>query len=207
MAKLEVLEVKFREETGKRRNRRMRADGMVPATLYGHKKDPQTVSLSEDQLNTVLRHGGHIVELAGDVVERALLKEVQWDTWGKQVLHVDLTRVAADEKVQVTLPLNLRGEAEGVKEGGVVEQLVHEVVLECEATAIPAVVEVRIADLALGKNLTVADIELPAGVKILLAADTPVVHCVEKRDVSLEEEAAAASEPEVIAKKKAEDAE
>lgn len=206
MAKLEVLEVKFREETGKRRNRRLREAGCVPATLYGHKKDPQTLCVPEDQLNAVLRHGGHIVELQGDVSERALLKEIQWDVWGQQVLHVDLTRVAAHEKVHVSLQLHLRGEAEGVKQGGVVEQMVHEVELECEATSVPELVEVRIADLEMGKNLTVADIELPAGVKILLPGDTPVVQCVEKREVQ-EEESGEAAEPEVIAKKKADEAE
>lgn len=205
MAKLEVLEVKFREETGKRRNRRLREAGCIPATLYGHKKAPQTLCVSGDQLNAVLRHGGHIVELQGDVTERALLKEVQWDTWGQQVLHVDLTRVDANEKIQLTLPLHLRGEAEGVRQGGVVEQLVHEVELECEATSVPETVEVRIAELGLGMSLTIADIELAEGVKILLPADTPVVHCVEKREV-VEEETAAEGEPEVIAKKKAEEA-
>lgn len=205
MAKLEVLEVKFREETGKRRNRRLRAAGCVPATLYGHKKAPQTLCVPEDQLNAVLRHGGHVVELQGDVAERAQLKEVQWDVWGQQVLHVDLTRVEAHEKVQLTLLLHLRGEAEGVKQGGVVEQLVHEIELECEATSVPETVEIRIAELEMGMSLTVADIELPEGVKVLLPADTPVVQCVEKREMP-EEETAAEGEPEVIAKKKAEEA-
>lgn len=204
MAKLEVLEVKIRDQFGKRRSRRMRQEGTVPATLYGHKKEPQSLSVSVEQISLIIRHGGHLVQLSGDIAERALLKEVQWDTWGKQVLHVDLTRVDAFEKIRVTLPLTFRGEAVGVKEGGVVEQLIHEVELECSATDIPDVLEVRISDLGIGGHIAVDAIELPAGVRILLPGDTPVVHCTVKREVSLEE-AAAAAEPEIIAKKKAEE--
>ncbi|MDO4549921.1 MAG: 50S ribosomal protein L25 [Planctomycetia bacterium] len=206
MAKLEVLEVKIREEFGKRRNRRMRETGLIPVTLYGHQKEAQSLSVSEEQLKMILGHGGHIVQLSGDSSDRALLKEVQWDVWGKQILHVDLARVDAFEKIHVTLPLILRGEAAGVKQGGVVEQLIHEIELECSATNIPDSLEIKIGDLEIGGHLTVTDIELPEGTTILLPENTQVVHCVAKRgEVAEEGTVSAEGEPEVISKKKSEE--
>ena len=207
MAKLEVLEVKVRDQFGKRRNRRMREGGLIPATLYGHKKEAQSLCVPQEQMTLVIRHGGHLVQLTGDISERALLKEVQWDVWGKTILHVDLARVDAFEKIHVRLPLTLRGEAPGVRQGGVIEQLVHEVELECSATDIPDAIEVRIGDLEIGGHVSVSAIELSGDVKILLSGDTPVVHCIVKREVNLEEAAPAeGAEPEMIAKKKAEEA-
>lgn len=89
----EVLNVALRNELGTRAVRRLRKAGVVPAVLYGHKKECVHLSISNRDFRAILRHGGHLVDLAGDVTEKALIKGVQWDTFSTHVLHVDLTRV------------------------------------------------------------------------------------------------------------------
>ncbi|MDO4583624.1 MAG: 50S ribosomal protein L25 [Planctomycetia bacterium] len=203
MSALEVLEVKVRDTFGKRRVRRLRANGWIPAILYGHGQEVVNLSIPEKNLMTLMRHGHHIVNLSGEANGEALVKEVQWDVWGKEILHVDFTRINANEKIQLTVPVVLRGEAAGLKEGGVVDQLVHEVEVECSASNTPDEVVVRVSDLALGQNITVADVELPAEVKMLLPAETVLVQCHEKVEVEIELAAeVTGAEPEVIARKK-----
>ena len=84
-----------------------------------------------------MRHGSRLVDLTGAVSESAFIRELQWDTWGTSVVHVDFTRISADELVKVVVAIELRGEAPGVKEGGVVDQLVHQIEVECPAGASP----------------------------------------------------------------------
>ena len=84
-----------------------------------------------------MRHGSRLVDLTGAVSESAFIRELQWDTYGTHVVHVDFTRISADELVKVHLTIELRGEAPGVKEGGVVDQLIHHVEVECPAGNIP----------------------------------------------------------------------
>lgn len=203
MSALEVLEVKVRDTFGKRRVRRLRASGLIPAILYGHGQDAVNLSIPEKNLSTLIRRGHHIVNLSGEANGEALLKEVQWDVWGKEILHVDLTRINANEKIQLTVPVVLRGDAAGLKQGGVVEQLVHEVEVECSASNTPDEVFVRVGELELGQAITVADVELPAEVKILLSAETILVQCHEKVEMEIQPAAeVTGAEPEVIARKK-----
>ena len=115
----DVLQVEMRETRGKRNARRMRNAGTVPAVLYGHGGPVVSLSVPVEQLDSAIRHGSRVVELAGAVKEGALIQDLQWNTWGNEVLHVDFARVALDERVTVTLNLELRGEAPGIKEGGV----------------------------------------------------------------------------------------
>ena len=93
----EQIQVEKRESRGKRQARKMREAGKTPAVLYGHGEANVSLSMPTDALAAVLRHGAHVVELQGAVKETALLKSVQWDPFGVEVLHVDLTRVSADE--------------------------------------------------------------------------------------------------------------
>src|SRR5687768_17097556 len=97
----DVLEVSKRDLLGTRLSRRLRRDGFVPAVLYGHGESNVSLSLSRAQLMSTIRHGHKLVELKGDLKEQALIRSVQWDTYGVHVLHVDLTRVSVGEKVKV----------------------------------------------------------------------------------------------------------
>ena len=201
-----TLAVELRESVGKRRNRRLRNSGKIPAVLYGHKKAVVNLMLDAEQVQAVLRHGGRFVQLKGAVNEQALIKECQWDTWGQEVLHIDFNRVGKHEKIKVSVPVELRGEAPGAHEGGVVKQVLHSVEVECAASAVPESIVVNINSLALDKVIQVADLVLQDDVKVLADETQVVVSCnlaVEVAETS--EESTTGNEPEVIGRKKAEE--
>ena len=103
-------------ETGTRVARRLRKAGLVPAVVYGHKEATIAVTVKADELTKAIRHGVRVVDLKvdGKAPEKALIREVQWDHLGKDVLHVDFARVAADEKITIEVRVELRGIAPGV---------------------------------------------------------------------------------------------
>lgn len=201
----EELQVEVRQSRGKHSNRRLRNTGKIPSVLYGHGLENVCLAVPGDALDSLVTHGSRLVALTGGVNESAFIREVQWDTWGTHVLHVDFTRISEHENVQVRVPVELRGEAPGVKEGGVVEQLVHEVDLECPAGSIPEKLSISINDLKLHDSITVADLQLPEGASVLGDAAAVVVQCVEPIEAPEEEVVeAAGGEPEVIGGKEEE---
>lgn len=198
----EVLKVKIRKERGKRNNKRLRQSGVIPAVLYGHGKKNVVLSVPHEPLEAVVRQGSRLVELAGGAKGNALIREIQWDTFGLDILHVDFTRVTADERIEVQVAVELRGVAPGASEGGVVEHLVHRVDLECLALSIPTKFELNINQLNLGDSLTVSNIEFPEGVRLLTDPETVIVQCVQRAEEEEEEEIeAVGAEPEVIGRK------
>ena len=202
----EVIEVKLRKDRGKRNARRLRRAGGVPGVLYGHGQETVSLSFSAESMETAIRHGRRVVSLTGDVTQRAFIRECQWDTWGARVLHVDLTRVSEHEKVEVQVAVELRGEAPGVRQGGVLKHVIHQVQVTCEATAIPEKVHANVNHLELGGVITVADLETPEGVNVDLDPEAVVVQCVEVVEEAEEVAGEAAeAEPEVIGRKKEEE--
>jgi large subunit ribosomal protein L25 len=201
----QVLKVQIRGTRGKREARRQRAAGQLPAVLYGHEKEAVSLSISAEELETAIRHGTRLITLAGELNEQAFIRELQWNTWGTHVLHADFARVSEHEKVKVQVAVEVRGEAPGVKDGGVVKHLVHEVEIECEATGIPEKLVVNVNHLKLGDSITVAAMALPAGVTVLEEPDEIVVECVVPVEVEEGAEGAAGeAEPEIIGRKKEE---
>jgi large subunit ribosomal protein L25 len=200
------LHVELRETRGKLNARRMRKAGQTPAILYGHNLPNVALAVPSDQLKAAVRHGAHLVNLEGAVSESALLREVQWDAFGSNVLHVDLARVDADELVKVTISVELRGDAPGTHHGGVVEQHLHEVDIECAATAIPDRLQLNINALDVGQSLTASVLELPTGARLLTDPDAVLASCSEpvEREEVLAAPPAAEAEPEVIGRKPAE---
>jgi large subunit ribosomal protein L25 len=207
MAEIHTLTVELRDKNSKRANRRLRDSGRTPAVLYGHNQAAKSLILATDQLNAAVRHGNRFVALSGGLSESAFIKDVQWNTWGTEILHVDFARVDADEKIRVTVAVELRGEAPGTKDGGVVRFTMHAIELECEAASIPEKIDVSINNLEFGKVLHVSDLDLPKGVKALTDATAPVVSCVAPVEVSEEETTVEDAEPEVIGRKKIDDEE
>ena len=184
----EVLNVELRNASGKRHAKRLRNSGAIPAVLYGHGEQSVSLTVPREQFSTALRHGGRLVELKGGVNESALIRDLQWDTYGTGVLHIDFTRVSAGERIEVTVPVELRGQAPGVRAGGIVQHLVHEIEIECLATAIPDKIQLNVNHLELQASITVGQLELPAGVKLLSDPEVIAVQCVEP---AAEEELAA----------------
>jgi len=201
----ETLAVESRELRGKLNNRRLRASGKIPAVLYGHGQDPVSLAVPAEQFDAMVRQGSRMVTLSGAVDESAFIRECQWDTWGNHVIHVDFTRISAHEKVQVQVTIELRGEAPGVKAGGTVKQLLHEIELECEAAEIPEKLTVNINDLELNGSITVAALELPSGAKAFEEPTQDIVQCIEITEQAEEEGEIGEVEPEVIGRKKEDD--
>ena len=198
----EVLNVEVRDGCGKREARRLRRAGSIPAILYGHGEANVSLAVSADEMATVMRHGGRVVELKGSVNEKAFIRDMQWDTYGTDVMHVDFARVSEHERIDLQVAIELRGHAPGVKDGGVVEQVVHELEIECEASSIPEKLELNLNELKLGESLTAADVRLPDGVTLLSDPEIVVVHCV-KPLAEHEGEAGegVTAEPEIIGRK------
>ena len=197
------LVCELRTEFGTRAARRLRRGDRIPVNLYGHGEAPANLHVAADELQRLLLHGAHMVQLDGAVRETAFVREVQWDTFGTHVLHVDLIRVAASEMVEVELAVELRGEAPGIKEGGAVEHHLHQVTIECAASAVPEKLVVNINELHLDQTILAKDLELPEGARLLSDPEAVVVACPAKAEVEEEEQAPVdmAAEPEVIGRK------
>ena len=177
------LTAKIRKEVGKGPSRRIRAQGLVPAVLYGpHNKEP--VQLAVDPLalkaaiqtkfkyNTLLKF---TLEGAGEKV--ALLKEVQVDPIERSILHADFIEVRLDEKVRVNVPLFLTGKAIGTTEGGVVNQVTRELVILALPKDIPEKLEVDVSPLKIGGSIHVSEVKFPAGVTAKTKGDITVAVC------------------------------
>lgn len=199
----DVIEVKKREETGTLRMRRLRASGRVPAVIYGQGKDSVAVSIATRDVEKMIQSGRYIVALNGDVNEDALIKEVQWDAFGSEVLHLDFARIDASEAVEVSLSVELRGDAPGTRSGGVVKHMLHELTIRCPADKMPEHLEVNINELELDQSITAGEIELPPSAELLIDGSEIVVSCVTPTAEAepVEGEEGAMAEPEVIGRK------
>ena len=199
----EQLEVLARSQGGKHVNRRLRGAGQIPAILYGHGKENVCLGVRTEALQAALRHGSRLVTLVGAVNESAFIRQLQWDPYGTHVLHVDFTRISAHELVKVTVVVELRGEAPGLREGGVVDQLIQSVQIECPAGAIPDKLYVNINHLKLNDSVKLAQLELPERSQVFGDPEAVVVQCIVPVEKPEEGEAAAVpGEPEVIGAKK-----
>jgi len=197
---IETIEVKTRDAVGTSRVRKLRATGLVPAVLYGHGETNVNLAIAKDAVNNVVRHGTKMLALTGAVQDTALLREVQWDAFGIEIMHVDLTRVSRDEAVEVTLPVELHGEAPGLGEGGQLKFTTHELTIRCPAGSIPEHLVVSVANLHLGQSVHASDVVLPEGATMVSAASVVVVQIAQP--VVEGEEVAAVAEPEVIGRDK-----
>lgn len=197
----DTLQVTLRSSTGSREARRLRRTGMVPAILYGHGEECVGLAARQDALLAAIRHESRIVNLEGAVKTGALIRELQWDTYGKEPIHVDFIRVDASERIHVKVPVDLKGECPGLKAGGVVNLLVHEIELECTADHVPERIHAQVGHLEVGHVIKVRDLELPPGARALADAEETVVTCALPGKKAHDETAAAGGEPEVIGHK------
>jgi len=201
------VSAKSRNQLGSRANKRLRDQGFVPGVIYGHKEAVVPVTLIKKELTGHLSHGAHLFDLALDgKSEKVLVKEVQYDHLGIEVIHVDFARVSLDEKVEITVGLELKGTPKGEAEGGVLQQIISELEIECLVTDIPEVIRHNVSDLEKDAVLHIKDLVLPKGVRVLQDPDLIVATVRE-----IVEEAAApaaevtSAEPEVIGRKAGEE--
>ncbi len=196
----ETIEVKKRDLVGSRAVKKLRDQGLVPAILYGHGEENVNLSVRRDALGLVIRHGSKILSLTGDINDTALLREVQWDTFGTEILHIDLNRVSQSETVEVTLSVELHGEAPGVSEGGQLNFVTHELTINCPAAVIPEHLVVSVNGLHLGQSIHANEVKLPEGASVVTPGSVVVVQITKPHLVA--DDANATSEPELIRKAK-----
>ena len=201
------LKVTRREEIGTRKVRRLREKGEIPGVVYGHGEQVVAVKLNKHDIDTAVHHGERLLELDLDGrTENVLIKDVQYDTFGNEILHVDLARVDLHELVEVTVPIVLRGTPIGAEEGGVLHQIAADVAIECMVRAIPDEIRVMVTALKVDDSLQMRDLPLPEGAKLLADPDAVVCNVslvAEEEEAPVKEEAG--PQPEVIGEKKAEE--
>ena len=203
------------EQRGKNEARRLRAQGRIPAVLYGAKRDAVPVSVDPKQISRVLTsESGHntIFDLqVGTEKTKAMIVDWQYEPIKGKLLHIDLKRIAMDERLRVKVPIMLIGEPAGVKQqGGILEQVLREVELECLPGDIPSHIDVDVSELVFGHVKRVSDLPHGGKVKFLTDENQAVAHITAvKEEVAptpeaAAEAAAAPAEPEVIKKGKQE---
>ena len=219
MISQEVVEAQPRPDTsrGKNEARRLRAGGRVPGVLYGAKKQTVAVSLDPKQITRILHsETGHntIFEVqTGGEKDRVMIVDWQYDPMHGKLLHIDLKRIAMDEKIRVKVPIHLVGEAEGVKtQGGIMDQVLREVEVECLPGDIPSHIDADVTALVFGTVLRVSDLHTGDKLKFVTDAGQTVAHVTSVKEEEVaptpeavaEAAAAAPAEPEVIKKGKQE---
>ena len=176
----------------------------MPAIIYGHGEAPESASFSIHDVEVALAHGARTIRVElGGATTQYLIKEVQYDYLGDVPIHMDLARVSLDERVKVRVGIELRGLAKGVSDGGMLDQHMVELEVECLVTEIPETLHPGVADLELGASLLVKDLELPPGVVALADPEVRVatvrVLLEQPEEAEAEgEEGTAGAEPERI---------
>jgi large subunit ribosomal protein L25 len=218
MISQEVVEAQARPDTsrGKNEARRLRVGGRIPGVVYGAKKETIAVSLDPKQITRILQsESGHNtifdLQVAGEKA-KVMIVDWQYDPMYGKLLHIDMKRIAMDEKIRVSVPIHLSGEAEGVKtQGGILDQVLREVEIECLPGDIPSHIDADVSHLVFGTVLRVADLQHRDKVRFITDEGQTVAHITSVKEevaptpeAAAEAAAAAPAEPEVIKKGKQE---
>jgi len=198
------LRAKIREKTGKGPSRRLRREGLIPAVLYGRGRETRHLTLALPDLHRVLAtEAGKnpIIALkVGDETDTAILREIQVDPVRREFLHVDLCQISLEERLTAEVPIILSGESTGVASGGVLQQGLWELEVECLPTELPEHVEVDVSGLEIGGSIHVSELGLPEGITILTRPEQTVASVIPptviKEEVPPVEEVVA--EPEAV---------
>jgi large subunit ribosomal protein L25 len=212
------VEAKPRQGGGKNHARRLRVSGLIPAVVYGAGQDSQPVAVDPKQIRRILNsEQGHnsIFDLSLDGnTAKVMIVDWQYEPIKSALLHVDLKRIAMDKVLRVSVPITVKGEAPGVKvQGGILEQVLREVEIECLPADIPGHIDADVSNLNFGESIRVADLPHGGSLKFITDADQTVAHVVAVKEVVEAapaegvEAAATTAEPEVIKKGKGEEGE
>ena len=208
------LAAKLRDTTGKGAARKLRVLGEVPAVIYGHGREPQSLAINTYTLERMLEKVSYkttVIELevAGGSTARTLIREIQRHPFKRHILHVDFQELIAGEKVTVRVPLIFVGTAEGVRTGGgILDQVMHEMEISVDPSNIPNHIDVDVSELGIGHSIHVSDVKVPDGIEVLDEGSSTVCVCSIPKEVVEEvpvDAAAVPAEPELIRKTKEEE--
>ena len=204
MAQRAVIKAEIRTTLGTKDASRLRDKGMLPAIVYGHKKEPVAISFDLHGFVENLHHGHRLFDAElGGKAETVLVKDIQYDYLGKNVIHADLVRVNLEEMVTVSVSIEIRGISKGSHEGGIIDEHLDHLEIECKVVDIPDSLPVVVKELGVGDSVHAGDVELPADVKLVTDPKALVLTChlvaAAKTTEEVEEEIPAG--PEVITEK------
>lgn len=200
-----ILKIEPRTIKGSRAARNLRKANKVPGIMYSHGEEAVCISVDPKEVQAIISAGKSVIDIdTTGKKEKAVVREIQWCHLGRQILHIDLGLVRADEKIKLHVPVQTKGMSPGVNSGGVLELPLHAIDIECLVTNAPSAIIVSISELAIGSSIHVRDLVLPEGVKVLNDPDLIVVHVVERKE-EMATAVAEQAEPEVVTKKKVEE--
>jgi len=183
MSKFEKLNVDIRKEHGTSAARRTRLQNKVPAVVYHSGVEATPLSVDKISLNKALRTGQMIFEVnVEDKNQFVLVKEIQYHPVTDEIIHIDFQKVKEDEKISLEVAVRSAGEAQGVKLGGLLVQMLNSVTVKCKPAEIPEFLEIDVTDMEMNTNLFVKDITLPEDVEMITAEDIAVVSVQEPKE-------------------------
>ena len=187
MSKFEKLNVDIRKEHGTSAARRTRLQNKVPAVVYHSGIEATPLSVDKISLNKALRTGQMIFEVnVEDKNQFVLVKEIQYHPVTDEIIHIDFQKVKEDEKISLEVAIRSTGEAQGVKLGGLLVQMLNSVTVKCRPAEIPEFLEIDVTGMEMSTNLFVKDITLPSDVEMITAQDIAVVSVQEPKQESEE---------------------
>ena len=188
MSKFEKLNVDIRKAHGTSAARRARLQNKVPAVVYHSGVEATPLSVDKISLNKALRTGQMIFEVnVEDKNQFVLVKEIQYHPVTDEIIHIDFQKVKEDEKISLEVAIRSTGEAQGVKLGGLLVQMLNSVTIKCKPAEIPEFLEIDVTDMEMNTNLFVKDITLPEDVEMITAEDIAVVSVQEPKEEKEEE--------------------
>jgi len=207
------IEAELRTKTGKGAARQIRRNGLIPGVVYGRGNDPRPIKVDPLDIEKLLQSNAIFdLTLVGEEGKEdeatVIIKDYQKDIIKQNLLHVDFQFISMDEKITVFVPMHLEGEAVGVRDGGVLQQLLREIEIDALPGEIPEEITIDISELDVGESLSVVDLELPEGLDLVTDKDEVIVTVVTPTELIEEEEEEEEEEflePEVIGEEEEEE--
>jgi large subunit ribosomal protein L25 len=190
----ESLRAEDRQGATKSENKRLRKQGKIPGIVYGKKIDNRPIAVDQKELQKLIKTNRHAIvdlEIPGKGKQPVMLSEIQRDNLIGE-LHVDFHQINMDEPVRTNVPLEFVGDSVGVREGGLLTPIAHEIEIRCLPKHIPAALQVDVSALGVGETLLVGDIRVPAEIEIKAEMDMPVVTVLAPQKEAKDEAAEAA---------------
>ena len=189
MAQYAKLEIVKREQPGSKAAKAMRKEGKIPVNFYYAGEDNINFTIDKKIFRRAIQSGQHIFEVdINDSAQYVMIKEVQYHPVSDEIIHIDLMRVRRDQKMTISVPIILEGDALGVQEGGIMTQNLATLEISCLPADVPDHIIVDVSDFEMNHVMNVSDIKVDGKIEIITAEDMDVLAVIPPREESLEPE-------------------